>query len=184
MGLHGSATAEMLFDSVRVPADQARSARRARASPTRWRASTRVVSAWPRCLSAPRKARSTPPRGTPSNGDSSGKPIAHFQGVQFLVADMAIGVNAARSLVYDAAAAFVAGSPDASRLAAIAKTFASDMAMSVTSDGVQVHGGSGYVRDFPVEMLMRDAKINQIYEGTNQVLRMVIARTYLGDAAR
>ena len=85
---------------------------------------------------------------------------------------------------YDAVRAFTEQHPDASRLAAIAKTYASDVAMSVASAGVQVHGGAGYVRDFPVEMLMRDAKINQIYEGTNQILRMVIARTYFGELAR
>ena len=82
------------------------------------------------------------------------------------------------------AGGFTQQDPDASRLAAIAKTYASDVAMDVTSSGVQVHGGAGYVADFPVEMLMRDAKINQIYEGTNQILRMVIARTYFGELAR
>jgi alkylation response protein AidB-like acyl-CoA dehydrogenase len=104
--------------------------------------------------------------------------------VQFLVADMAIGVYTSRAMVYDAMRAFTQQDPDASRLAAIAKTYASDVAMNVTSSGVQVHGGAGYVSDFPVEMLMRDAKINQIYEGTNQILRMVIARTYFGELAR
>jgi alkylation response protein AidB-like acyl-CoA dehydrogenase len=113
-----------------------------------------------------------------------GKEIAAYQGVQFLIADMAIGVYTSRAMVYDAVRAFTQQHPDASRLAAIAKTYASDVAMNVASAGVQVHGGAGYVRDFPVEMLMRDAKINQIYEGTNQILRMVIARTYFGELAR
>jgi hypothetical protein len=113
-----------------------------------------------------------------------GREIAGYQGVQFLAADMAIGVNTTRSIVYDAMYAFVAGDPESSRLAAIAKTYASDTAMAVASDAIQVHGGAGYVTDFPVEMFLRDAKIGQIYEGTNQILRMVIARTYFGDLAR
>ncbi|MGC0367046.1 alkylation response protein AidB-like acyl-CoA dehydrogenase [Rhodococcus sp. 27YEA15] len=113
-----------------------------------------------------------------------GKEIAAYQGVQFLVADMAIGVHASRSVVYDAMHALVSGHPDASRLAAIAKTLASDASMEVASNAVQVHGGAGYVSDFPVEMLLRDAKIGQIYEGTNQILRMLIARSYFGDVAR
>jgi hypothetical protein len=113
-----------------------------------------------------------------------GHVIAHFQGVQFLIADMAIAVESSRSLLYDAAAAVVEGRSDASRLAAIAKTYVTDSAMTVATDAVQVHGGYGYVNEFPVEMLMRDAKIGQIYEGTNQIMRMVIARTYLGEHAR
>ena len=101
-----------------------------------------------------------------------------------LVADMAIGVETARSTLYDAVSAFVANDPESSRLAAIAKTYCSDIAMQVASDAIQVHGGAGYVSDFPVEMFLRDAKIGQIYEGTNQILRTLIARTYFGDAAR
>jgi alkylation response protein AidB-like acyl-CoA dehydrogenase len=113
-----------------------------------------------------------------------GRPIAAFQGLQFLIADMAIKTDAARSLTYDAAEAYRFGHADAPRLAAAAKVFASDSAMAVTTDAVQVLGGVGYTRDFPVEMLMRDAKIQQIYEGTNEVQRMVIGRACLGDAAR
>jgi alkylation response protein AidB-like acyl-CoA dehydrogenase len=113
-----------------------------------------------------------------------GKVIAGHQAVQMLVADMSIGVETARSTLYDAISAFVDKASDASRLAAIAKIYASDMAMRVASDGIQVHGGAGYVTDFPAEMFLRDAKIGQIYEGTNQILRMVIARTFFGDAAR
>ena len=84
------------------------------------------------------------------------------------------------SLLADACEAVMARTPDAARLASAAKTFASDAAMEVTTDAVQVLGGYGYVSDFPVEMLMRDAKINQIYEGTNQIQRMLIARGLLG----
>jgi alkylation response protein AidB-like acyl-CoA dehydrogenase len=108
-----------------------------------------------------------------------GKPIAHFEGVQFMLADMAMSVEAARLLTYKAAALVEAGSPDVGYFAAVAKAFASDTAMSVTTDAVQLLGGYGYIKDFPVERMMRDAKITQIYEGTNQIQRVVIARKLL-----
>jgi len=110
-----------------------------------------------------------------------GRAIAEFQGVQFLLADMEIAVTAARALTMDAAEAVALGHPQASQLASIAKTYASDAAMQVTTDAVQVHGGYGYIDEFPVEMLMRDAKIGQIYEGTNQLQRSLIARRTLRD---
>ena len=106
--------------------------------------------------------------------------IADFQGIQFMLADMAIQVEAARGLVYQCAEA--ADSGDWKRLnylASVAKCFASDMAMKVTTDAVQVFGGYGYTRDYPVERWMRDAKLTQIFEGTNQIQRMVIARELL-----
>jgi alkylation response protein AidB-like acyl-CoA dehydrogenase len=106
-----------------------------------------------------------------------GQAIAEFQGVGFMLADMAMRIEASRLLVYKAAYAVVQKDPQVSYWAAIAKTFASDTAMSVTTDAVQVLGGYGYIKDFPVERMMRDAKITQIYEGTNQVQRLVIART-------
>ncbi len=108
-----------------------------------------------------------------------GKAIAEFQGVQFMSADMAMKIEAARHLVYAAAAKVERGEPDASFASSAAKTFASDTAMSVTTDAVQLFGGAGYTRDFPVERMMRDAKITQIYEGTNQIQRMVMARQLL-----
>ncbi len=108
-----------------------------------------------------------------------GKAIAEFQGVQFMLADMAMKIEAARHLVYAAAAKVERGEPDASFASSAAKTFASDTAMSVTTDAVQLFGGAGYTRDFPVERMMRDAKITQIYEGTNQIQRMVMARALL-----
>jgi alkylation response protein AidB-like acyl-CoA dehydrogenase len=103
-----------------------------------------------------------------------GKPIATFQGVNFMLADMATKVDAARFLVYRAAFNKSQHLPYAKE-AAMAKLFASDAAMAVTTDAVQVFGGYGYSREYPVERMMRDAKITQIYEGTNQVQRMVIA---------
>ena len=108
-----------------------------------------------------------------------GKAVAEFQGVQFMLADMAMKVEAARQLVYVACAAAERGDPDLTFLSSASKTLASDTAMSVTTDAVQLFGGYGYTRDFPVERMMRDAKITQIYEGTNQIQRMVMARQLL-----
>jgi alkylation response protein AidB-like acyl-CoA dehydrogenase len=108
-----------------------------------------------------------------------GRSVADFQGVQFMLADMAMRTEAARQLVYVAAAKAERGEPDLTFVSAAAKVTASDAAMSVTTDAVQLFGGAGYTRDFPVERMMRDAKITQIYEGTNQINRMVIARQLL-----
>ncbi|CAB4674445.1 unannotated protein [freshwater metagenome] len=108
-----------------------------------------------------------------------GKAIAEFQGIQFMIADMAMQVEAARQLTYRAAAASERNDPDLTFLGAASKCFASDVAMQVTTDAVQLLGGYGYTRDYPVERMMRDAKITQIYEGTNQIQRMVMARKVL-----
>jgi alkylation response protein AidB-like acyl-CoA dehydrogenase len=108
-----------------------------------------------------------------------GRPIADFQGVQFMLADMAMRTEAARQLVYAAAARAERGEPGLTFQSAAAKCFASDTAMAVTTDAVQLFGGYGYTRDFPVERMMRDAKITQIYEGTNQINRLVMARQLL-----
>jgi len=110
-----------------------------------------------------------------------GKAIAEFQGLQFMLADMAIKLEAARQLVYAAAAKSERGDADLTFFGAAAKCFASDVAMEITTDAVQVLGGYGYVKDYPVERMMRDAKITQIYEGTNQVQRIVMARQLLKD---
>ncbi len=108
-----------------------------------------------------------------------GQPIASFQAVQFLLADMAMKIEAARLLTYQASAMADAQHPDLGLHSAYAKCMASDTAMSVTTDAVQVLGGYGYVSEYPVERMMRDAKITQIYEGTNQIQRVVIARKIL-----
>ena len=108
-----------------------------------------------------------------------GKNIAEFQGVQFMLADMAMKVEAARHMVYVSAAKAERGEPNLGFISSAAKCFASDVAMEVTTDAVQLFGGAGYTRDFPVERMMRDAKITQIYEGTNQIQRMVMARQLL-----
>jgi alkylation response protein AidB-like acyl-CoA dehydrogenase len=108
-----------------------------------------------------------------------GRPIADFQGLQFLLADMGMKVEAARQLTYAAAGRSERSDPDLTFFGAAAKCFASDTAMQVTVDAVQVLGGYGYTRDYPVERMLRDAKITQIYEGTNQVQRIVMARQLL-----
>jgi len=105
-----------------------------------------------------------------------GAKISSFQMIQQMLADMAIKVEAARQLVYAAARAVDEGAPDQTKMAAMSKCFATDVAMEVTTQAVQVFGGYGYMRDYPIEKYMRDAKITQIYEGTNQIQRMVIAR--------
>ncbi len=107
--------------------------------------------------------------------------IADFQGLQFMLADMATRLEAARLLVLKACALLDEGRPGTSKASAMAKLFAADTAMAVTTDAVQLLGGAGYTRDFPVERMMRDAKITQIYEGTNQVQRVVIARRLLDE---
>jgi len=108
-----------------------------------------------------------------------GKSISDFQGVQFMLADMAMKVEAARHMVYVSAARAERGEGNLGFISAAAKCFASDTAMEVTTDAVQLFGGAGYTRDFPVERMMRDAKITQIYEGTNQIQRMVMSRALL-----
>jgi alkylation response protein AidB-like acyl-CoA dehydrogenase len=108
------------------------------------------------------------------------KPISDNQGIQFMLADMATKVEAARLLVYNAAEMIDRGEPNFSKYSSMAKMYASDIAMEVTGDAVQVLGGYGYMKEYPAERMMRDAKITQIYEGTNQIQRLVIARALLG----
>jgi len=110
-----------------------------------------------------------------------GQLISSFQGLQFMLADMSIQVEAARAMVYRAAKMVDAGEKNIAKLSAIAKTFASDVAMKVTTDAVQVFGGYGYMKEYPVEKLMRDAKITQIYEGTNQIQRSIIAANLIKE---
>jgi butyryl-CoA dehydrogenase len=111
-----------------------------------------------------------------------GQSVLSFQATQFALADMAIQIEAARQMVYTAARAIDAGVPNPSKLAAMCKVFATDTAMRVTTDAVQLFGGYGYCRDYPIEKYMRDAKITQIYEGTNQIQRVVIGRALTREA--
>ena len=109
------------------------------------------------------------------------KPIAENQGIQFMLAEMATKVEAARLLVYNAAEMIDRGEKNISKYSSMAKLYASDIAMEVTGDAVQILGGYGYMKEYPAERMMRDAKITQIYEGTNQIQLLVIARALLGE---
>ncbi len=181
MGIRGSPTGQLLLDEVRVPA-------------------TNVVGHVGQgfYIAMHTLDRSRPTIGAQAVGIAQGaldhavrymkerktfgKPIAEHQGLQFMIADMATKVEAARALVYRACAIVDDGDAEGelSKIGAMAKAFASDTAMSVTTDAVQVLGGYGYTTEFPVERMMRDAKITQIYEGTNQIQRIVIAKRLLG----
>ncbi|MFH1411645.1 MAG: acyl-CoA dehydrogenase family protein [Candidatus Omnitrophota bacterium] len=111
-----------------------------------------------------------------------GQPISSFQGIQFMLADMAIQIEASRALIYSAARMIDSGAKNVAKVSAICKTFASDTAMKVTVDAVQILGGYGYMKEYPVEKLMRDAKITQIYEGTNQIQRGVIGSALIKES--
>lgn len=113
-----------------------------------------------------------------------GRPISANQGLLFMLSDMAMKVESARGLVYRCANYMDSGAKDVSKISAMAKCYASDVAMSVTTDAVQVLGGYGYMKEYPVEKMMRDAKITQIYEGTNQIQRDVIGKALVKEAAR
>src|SRR5438067_4673678 len=178
LGIRGSPTAQIVLEEVRVPA-----ANRLGEEGQGFKIALAVLD------------RSRPGIGAQALGIAEGafeyalgyakerrqfgQPIAAFQGMQFMFADMATQIEAARHLVYLAATKVDEKAADLSKVAAMAKLFASDMAMKVTTDCVQVLGGYGYVKDYPVERMMRDAKITQIYEGTNQIQRVVIARALL-----
>jgi len=179
LGIHGSPTREILFDNCWIPADRiigepGTGFRTAMATldHTRVTIGAQAVGIAQGALdvaSAYVKDR-----------QQFGKPIASFQGIQFMIADMAMKLEAARQLVYVAAAKSERQDPDLTFFGAAAKCFASDMAMEITTDAVQALGGAGYTKDWPVERYMRDAKITQIYEGTNQVQRIVMAKQVLG----
>lgn len=113
-----------------------------------------------------------------------GQPVISFQAVQHMLADMATQIEAARALVYSVARYIDSGAKDITKASAMAKTFATDVAMKVTVDAVQVMGGSGYMKDYPVEKMMRDAKILQIYEGTNQIQRNVIGQAIIKELTK
>lgn len=113
-----------------------------------------------------------------------GHPIISFQAIQHMLADMAMQIEAARSLVYSVARYVDSGAKDISKESAMAKTYATDVGMKVTVDAIQVMGGAGYMKEYPVEKMMRDAKILQIYEGTNQIQRNVIGQSLIKEAAK
>ena len=113
-----------------------------------------------------------------------GKPISSFQGIQWMLADMATEVEAARALVYSTARMVDAGIKDVAKASAMSKMYASDVAMKVTVDALQIFGGYGYMKDYPIEKYVRDAKITQIYEGTNQIQRGIIALQIIKELAK
>ena len=178
MGIKGSPTREVYFDNVRIPADRMIGAEGtgfktalATLDHTRLTIGAQALGiaqgAVDYCIRSVQERK------------QFGKPIAEFQGVSFMLADMAMKTEAARSLIYRAAAMSERHEPDLTFMSAAAKCFASDTAMEVTTNGVQLLGGYGYTRDYPLERMMRDAKITQIYEGTNQIQRLVMSRNLL-----
>jgi len=181
LGVRGSPTGEVVFDEVRVPASHLIGG-----EGNGFKVAMHTLD------------RSRPTIGAQAVGIAQGaidyaagymgdrkafgKPIAELQGLRFMLADMAMRNEAARSLVYRACTLVDNGDPEGelTKVGAMAKCFASDSAMSITTDAVQLLGGYGFTKDFPVERFMRDAKITQIYEGTNQIQRVVIAKGLLG----
>ncbi|MFJ9953685.1 acyl-CoA dehydrogenase family protein, partial [Kitasatospora sp. NPDC091207] len=175
LGIKGSPTREVYFDNVRIPADRMIGAEGTGfATAMRTLDHTRVTIA-AQAVGIAQGALDYA-KGYVRERRQFGKPIGDFQGVQFMLADMAMKLEAARQLTYVAAAKSQRGDADLTFFGASAKCFASDAAMEITTDAVQLLGGYGYTRDYPVERMMRDAKITQIYEGTNQVQRIVMAR--------
>ncbi|MFJ8719153.1 acyl-CoA dehydrogenase [Streptomyces violaceus] len=175
LGIKGSPTREVYLDNVRIPADRMIGEEGTGfATAMKTLDHTRITIA-AQALGIAQGALDYA-KGYVQERKQFGKAIADFQGIQFMLADMAMKISAARALTYQAAAASERGDSDLTYQGAAAKCFASDVAMEVTTDAVQLLGGYGYTRDYPVERMMRDAKITQIYEGTNQVQRIVIAR--------
>jgi alkylation response protein AidB-like acyl-CoA dehydrogenase len=183
LGIRGSPTRELYFDDVRVPADrlvgpEGSGFRTALATLDH----TRITIA-AQALGIAQGALDYA-AGYVQERRQFGRPVAEFQGVQFMLADMAMKLEAARQLTYAAAARSeraMSGDTvsDLTFMSSACKCFASDVAMEITTDAVQLLGGYGYVSDYPVERMMRDAKITQIYEGTNQIQRVVMARQLL-----
>lgn len=178
LGIKGSPTREVYLDDVRIPEDriigdvgQGFALAMATLDHTRVTIAAQAVGVAQGALDYA--------LGYVQERQQFGKPISDFQGLQFMLADMGMKIEAARQLTYAAAGRSERGDKDLTFFGAAAKAFASDTAMQVTLDAVQLLGGYGYTRDYPVERMMRDAKITQIYEGTNQVQRIVMARQLL-----
>jgi alkylation response protein AidB-like acyl-CoA dehydrogenase len=180
LGIKGSPTREVYFDNVRLPLDRIIGAEGTGfATAMRTLDHTRVTIA-AQAVGIAQGALDFA-LGYVKERKQFGKPVADFQGIQFMLADMGMKLEAARQLTYVAAGKSERGDADLTYFGAAAKCFASDAAMEITTDAVQLLGGYGYTRDYPVERMMRDAKITQIYEGTNQVQRVVMARQLLKD---
>jgi alkylation response protein AidB-like acyl-CoA dehydrogenase len=178
MGIKGSPTTELYFENCRVPGDRIIGApgtgfktALATLDHTRPTIGAQAVGIAQGALDA--AITYTKERR------QFGRAISEFQGIEFMLADMAMKVEAARLMVYLAAARAERREPDLGFISSASKCFASDVAMEVTTNAVQLFGGAGYTQDFPVERMMRDAKITQIYEGTNQIQRVVMSRALL-----
>jgi alkylation response protein AidB-like acyl-CoA dehydrogenase len=175
MGIKGSPTREVYFDNVRIPAE-----RMIGEEGTGFKTALRTLDHTRLTIGAQALGVAQGAVdyciGYVQERKQFGKPIAEFQGVSFMLADMAMKTEAARALIYTAASMSERMEPSLTFMSAAAKCFASDVAMEVTTNGVQLLGGYGYTRDYPLERMMRDAKITQIYEGTNQIQRLVMWR--------
>ncbi|MEV5651544.1 acyl-CoA dehydrogenase [Nocardia sp. NPDC052254] len=178
LGIKGSPTAELYFENCRIPGD-----RIIGAEGTGFKTALQTLDHTRPTIGAQAVglAQGALDAAIAYTKDRKqfGKAIADFQNTQFMIADMAMKVEAARLMVYTSAARAERGEKNLGFISAAAKCFASDVAMEVTTDAVQLFGGAGYTTDFPVERMMRDAKITQIYEGTNQIQRMVMSRQLL-----
>lgn len=187
LGIKGSPTAELYFENCRIPAD-----RIIGEEGTGFKTALETLDHTRPTIGAQALGIAQGAYdyavGYVQERQQFGKPIAAFQNTQFMLADMRMKIDAARLMVYTAAANAERGTAEGGArlglMAANAKTFASDVAMQVTTDAVQLLGGYGFTRDFPVERMMRDAKITQIYEGTNQICRMVAGRQILAAAQK
>ena len=179
MGLHSSPTRELLFDQCAIPVthrlgEEGQGFKIALSTLSSGRINIGAIAV------GVAQAALDVARNYALERQQFGKTIATFQAIQFMLADMAMKIEAARLLVYQAAYKLDNGQ-DAGMYVSMAKCFATDAAMEVTTNAVQVLGGAGYVRDYPVERYMRDVKVAQIFEGTNQIQRIVIARSLLGN---
>lgn len=182
MGMRGNPTCDVILDDVRVPAlrllgDPECGAEYITAALLRSRLQIGAHALGIAAGALDETLRYTMER------QQFGQPIAKFQLVKAMAADMAIKIEAARSVLYHAIALYTAGDPEVRLQASIAKVLCSDAAMAVTTDAVQLHGGYGYLEDYPVERMMRDAKVTQIWEGTNQIQRLLVAKE-IYDRAR
>ena len=178
MGIKGSPTNELHFEQCRIPADRLLGTENEGLKLALRTLDHTRITIGAQAIGVAQAALDLAVEYT-KDRRQFGKAVAEFQGVQFMLADMAMKLEAARQLVYAAAARSERESDDLTFFGAAAKCFASDVAMEITTDCVQLLGGSGYVRDWPAERYMRDAKITQIYEGTNQIQRLVMARQLL-----
>lgn len=178
LGIKGSPTREVYFDNVRIPADRLIGEEGLGFTYAMQTLDHTRITIAAQAVGVAQGALDYA-LGYVKERKQFGKAIAEFQGVEFMLADMGMKIEAARQLTYAAAGRSERGDKDLTFFGAAAKAFASDVAMQVTTDAVQLLGGYGFTRDYPVERMMRDAKITQIYEGTNQVQRIVMARQLL-----